>query len=434
MKAFFSSVVLSALAICLRAQTETFSIPLLNNTYINGSTVGEKGIVVDGEGLTFLKQTNETATTYVFLSKKTEYDISLETRGRGKVLVTVSNIPGGSFSRKIKTKSHSAKSFHLGKLVTEKDGYVQIKYELVGDVDSLSIINLKITSPASRKPVFLSGDFNTHFGLRGPSCHLAYKTDQCGSDLEWALVDVLVPKQFDRVGSYYMALGFNGGYFGFQNNSDVRRQVLFSVWNSIDDDDPNNVAQEHRTQVVRHGDGVTAKNFGHEGSGKQTFIKVDWQPDVPYRFLLHASKTDSVTTDYSAWFYDTPNMKWIFMATLRRPNCKGLISGLHSFLENFSPKQGDKIRKAYYYNVWVKPEDGSWKPVDEARLTNDLTGSKGIRLDFNGGTDGNRFFLMNGGYFDREKIVNRHLLLEKISGETPKINLEDLLRQSCNIQ
>jgi type 1 fimbria pilin len=433
MKALVSFLLLT-LAICSGAQTQTFNIPLLNNTYINGRFTWGREVVVDKEGLTFSGQTDKTATTYVYLSKGAKYDISLEATGKGDVNVTISNIPGDQISKNLTVKSKSAKTIHLGEVVPEKDCYIRIGYELVGTTDFLNISNLKISSDASAKPIFLSGDFNTHFGLRGPSCHLAYDTDRSGKDLEWAVIDVMVPEQFDMIGSYYMALGFNGGYFGFQNNSPSRRQVLFSVWNSADDDNPDNVAQEHRTQVVCHGDGVTAKDFGHEGSGKQTFITVKWSPDVPYRFLLHASKSDSATTDYSAWFFDSPNNKWIFMATLRRPNCKGLISGLHSFLENFSPMQGDKTRKAFYYNVWVKPKNEDWKPVSAAKLTNDLTGREGIRLDFNGGTDSDKFFLMNGGYFDREKVINRRLVLDKTSDKAPEIDLDAILKLSYKNQ
>ncbi len=433
MKAFVSFFFL-VLAICSGAQTQTFTIPLLNNTYINGDYAWGREVVVDKDGLTFSGQTSKTATTYVYLTKGAKYDVSLEATGNGNVNVSISNIPGERISKNITVKSKSADIIHLGEVVPEKDGYIRIGYELMGSTDFLNITNLKILSEASAKPIFLKGDFNTHFGLRGPSCHLAYDTGKYGKDLEWAMIDVMVPEQFDQVGSYYMALGFTGGYFGFQNNSANRRQVLFSVWNSVDDDDPNNVAPNHQTHVVCHGDGVTAKNFGNEGSGKQTFIKVDWRPNVPYKFLLHACRKDSTSTDYSAWFYDTPQDKWIFMATLRRPNCKSLITGLHSFLENFSPIQGDKTRKAYYYDVWVKPQNDTWRPVDEANLTNDLTGSKGVRLDFNGGTDGDKFFLMNGGYFDREKVIKRHLSLEKKYTKTPQINLEYFLKTSNNSQ
>ena len=88
--------------------------------------------------------------------------------------------------------------------------------------------------------------------------------------------------------------------------------------------------------------------------------------------FMHTSPVRQQQT--SAWFYDTIGAKWIFLATLRRPNCTDLICGLHSFLENFNPEQGDKTRKAYYSNVWIKPKNDNWKPVVEARLTNDLTG------------------------------------------------------------
>lgn len=430
MRILLCSLAVSVFALFTNAQKKTFNIPLLNNTYIKANQKSDKDVLIGKDGLTFFDQTNNTATMYVYLKKGAKYILSLEARGKGVVGLAINNLSTKPYSKKIHIISRFAKNYSIGNISPQKDGYIKVEFKLLSLEDTINIKYLNVITQTSSSPVYLSEDFNSHFGLRGPSCHLSYNTGQYKKDIEWALVDVQVPLEFDMTGSYYMALGFQGGYFGFQNNSANRRQVLFSVWNSIDDDDPYNVAKEHQTRMIKHGDGVTVKDFGHEGSGKQSFIKIDWKPNVTYRFLLHAYKSSSTTTDYSAWFYDTIGAKWIFMATLRRPNCTDLISGLHSFLENFNPEQGDKTRKAYYSNVWIKPKNDNWKPIVEARLTNDLTGSKGIRLDFNGGVEGYRFFLVNGGYFDRAEVINRQLLLENNRIIAPELNLEDILQLS----
>ncbi|MBR3733105.1 MAG: DUF3472 domain-containing protein, partial [Bacteroidaceae bacterium] len=102
---------------------------------------------------------------------------------------------------------------------------------------------------------------------------------------------------------------------------------------------------------------------------------------------------------------------------------------LHSFLENFDPRQGDKTRKAYYHDVWVRATDGEWKPVRMAYLTSDDTGNKGKRLDVMGGAEGNRFFLTNGGYFDRPEKITRELMVENIDTIPPSIDLNQFVKK-----
>ena len=52
---------------------------------------------------------------------------------------------------------------------------------------------------------------------------------------------------------------------------------------------------------------------------------------------------------------------------------------------------------------------GEWIPIRRAFLTCDGTGNNGKRLDFLGGVEEGKFFLMNGGYFDRSEEVERML-------------------------
>ena len=51
-------------------------------------------------------------------------------------------------------------------------------------------------------------------------------------------------------GSYFMAAGWNTGYFGIQELSDGRKVILFSVWDPTQGDDPNAVKQEDRVECL----------------------------------------------------------------------------------------------------------------------------------------------------------------------------------------
>ena len=51
-------------------------------------------------------------------------------------------------------------------------------------------------------------------------------------------------------GSYFMAAGWNTGYFGIQELTDGRKVILFSVWDPTSGDDPHAVKQEERVECL----------------------------------------------------------------------------------------------------------------------------------------------------------------------------------------
>ncbi len=421
----FASLVFGAVS--MSAQ-QVYEVPLYNNTYVNSPKFRHarhqiSDINIDKGGLHMSKDVQTTASSYFYLTAKQTPEVSIVAQGKGAV-----EIQFGGLTKTVKINSPKEKLYKVGGVITQDvDGYVKYTFRLTsanGDV-TISKFSLK---GLTEKPIFLSPEYSNHFGLRGPSCHLNYSAaNKFDGEVDWAKIDITVPEDLDQMGSYYMALGFSYGYFGFQNNAPGRRMVLFSVWNSEDADNPDDVAKDNCTEVIRTGEGVTAQNFGHEGSGKQSFIRMDWKPGQTYSFLLHAERADATHTDYSAWFYDSVNDKWYFMSTLRRPKTTDLIKGLHSFLENFNPEMGDITRKAYYHNGWAKTVDGDWQPILRAMMTNDATAREGVRLDFNGGVEDGRFFLTNGGYFNRPKEVNRRFMVDGSANTKPELNLQMFL-------
>ena len=68
-------------------------------------------------------------------------------------------------------------------------------------------------------------------------------------------------------GSYFMAAGWNTGYFGIQELSDGRKVILFSVWDPTPGDDPNAVKQEERVECLYNAPDVRIRRFGGEGTG-----------------------------------------------------------------------------------------------------------------------------------------------------------------------
>lgn len=393
-------------------------IPLSGNTYYDEMSRANFGFYFGREKvLTLSEETGLSATSYVYFVAGEQPRFALTAEGKGEVEISVP----AQKAAVVKIDSKQPKDYKVATFRSDKDGYMVLHFRLLKPSDKVKISSLTV-SGVNKEPVFIHEKMATHFALRGPSCHLNYGVQRDGNETDWATISVTVPREYDQEGSYYMAMGFNGGYFGIQNNGRGRRNALFSVWNTENSDDPNAVAQENKVQVIDHGEGVTAKDFGNEGSGKQSFIDAGWQPDHTYRFLLHAARVDSNAVDYSAWMYNSDTGKWIYLSTLRRPNTKQLLTGLHSFLENFSPAQGVKTRKAYYHDGWAHRTNGEWVPLKRAFLSCDDTGNKGKRLDFNGGVEQGRFFLTNGGYFDRAENIDRLLSVGDEVGEAPDID------------
>src|SRR5262245_50158821 len=51
-------------------------------------------------------------------------------------------------------------------------------------------------------------------------------------------------------GTYFCACGFHRGYFGIQELSNGKKVVLFSVWDSSNQNDPARVPEERRVKVL----------------------------------------------------------------------------------------------------------------------------------------------------------------------------------------
>jgi hypothetical protein len=243
-------------------------------------------------------------------------------------------------------------------------------------------------------------------------------------DIEWFYSEVTVPPGMDPAGSYFMANGFGEGYFGIQVNSATERRVLFSVWSPFNTDDPASIPEDKKVKLLRKGAGVQTGEFGNEGSGGQSFLRYNWKAGTTYKFLLRASPANNNSTNYAAWFFAPEEGRWIFIASFARPATQTYLKDLYSFIENFDDTQGYFTRKAWYHNQWVHTTGGNWQVLNKVVFTGDLTAEKKFRMDYSGGTEGNRFYLRNGGFFNNYTKLNSEFSLPPGKKE-PDIKLED---------
>jgi len=266
-----------------------------------------------------------------------------------------------------------------------------------------------------------------YWGRRGPSVHLSYVTPK-DVDLEYAYTEIAVPEGQDTIGSYFMANGFGEGYFGIQVNGPEERRVLFSVWSPFQTDNPRDIPEEKRIERLASGPEVHVGEFGNEGAGGQSYLVYPWKAGETYRFLTEVKPDGKSSTVYTSWFGEKSTGEWRLIASFRRPETQTHLRGFHSFLENFNPAYGHITRGADYGNVWVRDVDGGWHECTAAKLSVDATGRGRHRLDFDGGAEGDHFFLRNCGFFDETGKVGETSARESMETQPPSIDFDSLPR------
>ena len=62
--------------------------------------------------------------------------------------------------------------------------------------------------------------------------------------------------------------------------------------------------------------------------------------------------------------------------------------------------QGYLTRSVWLGNQRVRTTKGGWKELTEGMFTYDGTAKAGVRQDYAGGVDGDKYYLKNGGFFN----------------------------------
>lgn len=264
-------------------------------------------------------------------------------------------------------------------------------------------------------PAAVDAQFNLTERRNAASVHLFYPTPT-DAKIEWFYNEVTV--RTDPLWSYYMACGFQRGYFGIQVNSPTERRIIFSVWDSGKEAvDRSKVADSDRVQLVAKGEGVFADSFGNEGTGGHSHLVYPWKTGDAYRFLI-AAKPEGTDTIYSGYFYFPEKQRWGLIASFRAPKDGGYLHGLYSFNEDFAGANGQKRRVAEFGNQWVKTAGGEWSALRTARFSHDSHGGQN-RKDYSAGVVNGRFYLSNGGYVSGPAIRFGAIITRPLSDSPP---------------
>jgi Domain of unknown function (DUF3472)/Domain of unknown function (DUF5077) len=285
--------------------------------------------------------------------------------------------------------SGEAALFSFGKFDVPQAGYVRFTLNSAHPAGSIDALVLD-------GPALEDAHFNLDPRRNAASVHLSYPVPK---DTEVAAFYNEMTGVDDPIHTYYMACGFSRGYFGMQVNSPTERRIIFSVWDAGSGQTANNrseVSEENHVQLLAKGDGVEASVFGGEGTGGHSHLKYPWKTGEPQRFVVTA-KPEGTHTDYSGYWFQPEQKKWMLIASFRAPKDGKWLRGLYSFSENFSGNNGHLRRKALYGPQWIQTPAGEWKEITEASFSHDGTG-KANRLDRFMGVERGLFFLTHGGF------------------------------------
>jgi hypothetical protein len=372
-------------------------IPLGGNAWVNAPDT-----IID-DGLVNWKNPKSTASIYFRVSVVQDIQLALRLRapqGQSTIQITAGK---NVFTKRINNAAFDTVA--IGKVHITKPGYIQIDLKGINKTGAvyadISDLIIKTEKPDNDVEYVKQGS-SFHFGRRGPSVHLRFMVpEEKKTNVKWFYNETIVPTGQDIIGSYFMADGFGQGYFGMQVNSPTERRVLFSVWSPFDTEDPKSIPDSMRIKLIAGGKGVHIGEFGNEGSGGQSYMLYPWKAGKAYAFLLSA-EPDSIkkTTTFTAYFKDVAADKWFLVASFKRPQKATYLTSLYSFVENFEPENGDKIRKAFFTNQWIGDSNNNWQELTTAVYTGDATAKARFRKDYAGGIDQNKFYLQNGGFFN----------------------------------
>ncbi|MFZ6800058.1 DUF3472 domain-containing protein [Undibacterium sp. Di24W] len=364
------------------------TVNLGGNAFITSASSSASEMINDS-GLANWTNASTVTSVYFRLAQAGQLKFGLVARLAGSTMSTVKvTINGTPFN--VNLSGASSKTYDVGTVNIAAAGYVKVDLQGVskngdyfGDVSAIKIAG----TAASTGMNYANDAANYYWSRRGPSVHVNYVTP---TNTEYFYNELTVPAGQDSIGSYFMANGFGGGYFGMQVKSTTERWMLFSVW------DADNGA---KTTLIRKGPNVVDNTFGGEGTGGQAYLVYNWLAGNTYKFITKATPDGAGSTLFSAWFYAPETAAWRFMASWKRPSTSTYLTGSHSFLENFIDTKGYLGRKILLGNQWARNTSGVWSEVTQMKFTGDATAINKQRMDFAGGLENGKFYMRNGGFF-----------------------------------
>jgi Domain of unknown function (DUF3472)/Domain of unknown function (DUF5077) len=407
------------------AFAEEWAVPLAGNTFQISSPPSDKAIARDGT-LSW-SDPQSRFSIYFHIDRAAKLDLSLS----GQPTQSSYSIGLHDKVREIEIPDNRSKIIPIGQFACDRPGYIRLELQGLERSDNrfgpFNELVVKSDTPDLKLDFVRDNKGNMfYWGRRGPSVHLSYQVPK-DTDLQYGYSELVVPKDQDPIGSYFMANGFAQGYFGIQVNSETERRVLFSVWSPFQTDNPRDIPEDQKIVLLSKGEKTRTGEFGNEGSGGQSFMIYPWKSGETYRFLTEVRPEKDDKTVYTCWFSHKSD-DWQLVASFQRPKTSTHLKGFHSFLESFDPSRGHLGRRCMYGNVWVRDTAGKWYACEHAKFSVDATGGGRHRLDFEGGSEGDQFWLRNCGFFSGQVKAGTNFTRSVNSANPPEILFDKLPR------
>jgi hypothetical protein len=399
-----------------------YSIPLEGNGWI--IKPGSKPPAIDEDGLK--NWTDSESQVRIYFKTENVGNINIAFLAKSVSGASEMKVSLGNITKNCSIQQSESDTINVGTFHIEKAGYQMVDIQGIKKAGEFfgEIKSLLIGGEAAQGRVYYAKD-DFYWARRGPSVHLNFEVPDEAGDVLYFYNEITVPEQNDVLGSYFMANGFGEGYFGMQVNSPTERRILFSVWSPYKTDNPGEIPDEYKIQLLKKGEGAYTGEFGNEGSGGQSYFVFPWKAGITYKFLLKGEPAGNGETDFTAWFFAPEVNQWKLIASWRRPNTETYLTHLYSFLENFMTETGNITRMAKYSNQWVCNTAGKWTELTKIKFTADATARKEARLDYAGGAKGSDFFLKNCGFFNETTPIGTYYT-RKVTGKHPEIDFETL--------
>ena len=133
-------------------------------------------------------------------------------------------------------------------------------------------------------------------------------------DADWFQLEMTVQESVP--GSYFMACGWNTGYFGIQELSEGRKVVIFSVWDPTRGDNPSQVKVEDRVELVAQRPDRANSTIRWRRHGRTVYGWLRLVAGQALRFLLGAHVKDQ-KTEYAGYLFDEGESSWQQLVVFR---------------------------------------------------------------------------------------------------------------------
>ncbi len=210
----------------------------------------------------------------------------------------------------------------------------------------------------------------------------------------------------EQTNSYFMVIGFDGGYMGLQNlrGSHVG---IFSVWDPDADSSDfsakeSDVAEERRAKVVYADKMVNVSRFGGEGTGAKTMFGCNWEVGKKVTFRVTAEAEGAGRTLVTGYVANESGEVKIAAISIPSHNKPHTIREVHSFVEDFWRNGVSKtlVRRAEF--TGFAGRSGAGGPLQKATMAM-FTGDRNTLTTIDAGPVPGGGFLQTGG--DTENVT-----------------------------